>query len=412
MKYPSKSRQRTGSVCVARQPIFDSQLAVIAYELLYRAAPLDESARILDGASATAQVVVASIAEIGLDTLCGGLDVHLNLPRELIVQPMELPLRPETTVLEVLETVHSESAVLDGIDFFRRAGFRIALDDYVSERHDEALLEVADIVKIDLLAEPTDRLRQTAAMLLDRGLNVVAEKIETREQFEQCRSLGIPSFQGFWFQRPETFTAQRVSPDQLATLQVLAALQDADISVAKLERVVSKDLALVYRLLRVINSGYYNLPRAVTSVQEALRLLGLDNVRRLCSLTALAAFDGRPQELMVSALVRARMCELLAAITHPAQSAMSFLAGLLSHLDALLGVPTTEAVGRLPLTNDLERALTHYAGLIGVTLRSVIAFERGHWEASSTSGVNAEQSQSLYLEAVRWADEARMALSA
>jgi EAL and modified HD-GYP domain-containing signal transduction protein len=325
---------------------------------------------------------------------------------------MELPLRPETTVLEVLETVHSDPEVLAGIAYFRRAGFRIALDDYVSEHHDEGLLAIADIVKIDLLAEPVERLRHTAAKLLDRGLIVVAEKVEAREQFEQCRSLGIHSFQGFWFQRPETFTAQGVSPDRLATLHVLAALQDVEISVAKLERVVSKDLALVYRLLRVINSGYYNLPRPVTTVHEALRMLGLDNVRRLCSLTALAAFDNRPQELMVSALVRARMCELLALISHPAQSAMSFLAGLLSHLDALLGVPTAEAVGKLPLTKELQQALTHRAGWIGATLKSVIDFERGQWEGSGTSGVSAEHSQALYLDAVRWADEAQMALRA
>src|SRR5208337_4849616 len=122
-----------------------------------------------------------------------------------------------------------------------------------------------------------------------------------------------------------------------------------------------------YRLLRVINSGYYSLPRRVTSVREALAMLGLDNVRRVCSLIALAAFDSRPQELMFSALVRARMCELLAAITHPAQSGMSFLAGLLSHLDALLGIPTLEAVGKLPLTKDLELALTQYAGWMGAT---------------------------------------------
>jgi len=409
---PTPGSRSRSTVCVARQPIFDAQMTVVAYELLYRAAPQDAKARILDGSSATAHVIVGSVAEIGLDSLSGGLDIHLNLPRELIVNPVELPLRPQTTVLEILETVRSDASVLAGIEFFRKQGFRIALDDYVSLRHDEDLLQLADIVKMDLLIEPADRWADTAAMLLDRGLEVVAEKVETREQFEQCRSLGIQAFQGYWFQRPETFTAHRASSDRLATLQVLAALQEPDLPIEHLVRVVQQDLALVYRLLRVVNSGYYNLPRAVTSVQEALVMLGMDNLRRLCALMALAAFESRPQELLVNALVRARMCELLAAIKEPQYSAKLFFAGLLSHLDALLGVTTEEALRSLPLTKDLEQALTSYAGPIGALLECVVAFERGRWEALDAANLTPELSQEIYLEAVRWAEEARTLLKA
>jgi c-di-GMP phosphodiesterase len=398
------------SVCVARQPIFDANMAVVAYELLYRAAPQDAQARILDGSSATAHVIVGSIAEIGLDSLSGGVDIHLNLPRELIVDPVELPLKPETTVLEILETVRSDPGVVAGIKFFRNQGFRIALDDYVSKRHDEELLKLADIVKVDLLVEPAELWAQTAATLLGRGVEVVAEKVETQEQFEQCRALGIQAFQGYWFQRPETFTAHRASSDRLATLQVLAALQDAELPMETLVRVVHQDLALVYRLLRVINSGYYNLPREVTSVQEALVMLGMDNLRRLCALMALAAFESRPQELLVNALVRARMCELLATLNHPQYSAKLFFAGLLSHLDALLGVTTDEALQSLPLTKDLEQALRSYAGPIGATLQCVIAFERGRWDALDAFSQDPKLSQEIYLEAVRWADEARVLL--
>jgi len=407
---PQTEAGSRSSVCVARQPIFDAQMRVVAYELLYRAAPQDAKAHLLDGASATAQVVVGSVAEIGLDSLSGGLDIHLNLPRELIVEPLELPLRPANTVLEILESVRSEPRVLAGISFFRKQGFRIALDDYVSLHHDEDLLQLADIVKIDLLLEPVDCWPQTVAKLQARGVEVVAEKVESREQFEQCYSLGIQAFQGYWFQRPETFSAHRAGSERLATLQVLAALQEPDLPIEHLVRVVHQDLALVYRLLRVINSGYYNLPRAVTSVQEALVLLGTDNLRRLCALMALAAFESRPLELLVNALVRARMCELLAAVKQPQWSAKLFFAGLLSHLDALLGVTTAEALRTLPLTKDLEQALTSYAGPMGTVLECVVAFERGRWDALDALSVSFELSQELYLEAVRWAEEARALL--
>jgi EAL and modified HD-GYP domain-containing signal transduction protein len=315
-------------------------------------------------------------------------------------------------VLEILESVRAEMEVLAGIRFFRERGFRIALDDYASARHDERLLELADIVKIDLLAEPEERWSQTVSMLLDRGLVVVAEKVETIEQFERCRALGIQTFQGYWFQRPETFVARSTPTYRLASLQVLSALQNPELSLGMIERIVHQDLSLVYRLLRVINSGYYNLRRAVTSLQEALLLLGIDNVRRLCALTALAAFEDRPQELMVNALVRARMCELLAALRLPQRAAEHFLAGLLSHLDALLGVPTSEAIQRLPLAKDLVSALATYQGPMGATLRYVIAFEHGDWGASDAISVDPLYGQRVYIEAVRWAEEARTLLAA
>jgi EAL and modified HD-GYP domain-containing signal transduction protein len=190
-------RSSPGTICVARQPIFNAGVNVVAYELLYRSAAGDTRATFLDGASATARVVVGSVAEIGLDTLSNGCDVHVNLPWELVVNPIELPLRPETTVLEILESVRSDAEVLSGIQYFRERGFRIALDDYASDDHDEYMVRVADIVKIDLLAEPEERWPQTASMLLDRGKEVVAEKVETHAQFEKCKAYGIQSFQGY-----------------------------------------------------------------------------------------------------------------------------------------------------------------------------------------------------------------------
>lgn len=398
------------TVCVARQPIFNAELEVTAYELLYRAAANDPHANVVDGAVATSRVVVGSVAEIGLETLSGGCIVHLNLPRELIVDPIELPLRPETTVLEILETVHSDAAVLAGINAFRQRRFRIAIDDYVSASHDEGLIGAADIVKIDLTLEPADRLDQTVAALARRKLQIIAEKVETRQQFEHCRALGIQGFQGYWFQRPETFVARKARSDQLAPMQVLSALQDPECTVGTLERLVSQDLSLVYRLLRVINSSYYNLPRRVSTVHQAIRMLGMDNLRRLCAIVAVAAFDDRPQELLVNALIRARMCELLAVTGEADHSSELFFAGLLSHLDALLGTSTEEAVRSLPLPQDLSSALTSMSGPIGVKLKAVVEFERGHWKAALAAGFDSAQLQRTYIDAVRWADDSRALL--
>jgi EAL and modified HD-GYP domain-containing signal transduction protein len=401
----------TEDICVARQPIFNSRLEVIAYELLYRNMVSATGAVFPDGAVATSRVVVATVAEIGLEKLCGQAVVHVNLPRELIVDPIALPLAPANTVLEVLETVRSDPAVLAGIGVLRQQGFRIALDDYESAHHDEGLVQLADIVKIDLLHEPAERLAQTVGALLQRGVELIAEKVETREQFERCRALGCHGFQGFFFERPETFFARRAPSSRLTTLQVLSALQDPDATPEALSQLVSQDLALVHRLLRFLNSGYYSLPTKVTSVRHAIVVLGLENLRRLCAVVALAAFDDRPRYLLVNAMVRARMCELLGTTGGGDGSGEFFFAGLLSHLDALLGVPTNEAVQSLPLSAAVTSALTTHAGPIGTVLESVTAFEQGQWDGIQAERLDPHRLQAAYNEAVRWAEDARALLA-
>jgi len=288
-------------VSVARQPLFDASLQVTAWELLYRDAPDSAEARIEDGSVATARVAIAALMDIGLERLAGALPVHVNLPEALVRRAAEfpLPLPPDRVVLEVLEDVHADAAVLEGLGQLKAAGYRLALDDYVSGASDPRLLELADSVKVDLLAEPPSTLESTVRSLAGRGLELIAEKIETREQFERCVALGFTGFQGYFLQRPETFTGQRAPTFKLPVMQVLAMLQEPDYTADQLERLVSQDVGLVVRLLRCLNSGYYNLPRQVTSIKHAIVILGRDNLMRLCAAVALAEFRDRPDWLLV-----------------------------------------------------------------------------------------------------------------
>jgi EAL and modified HD-GYP domain-containing signal transduction protein len=394
------------NICVARQPIFDSRLEVVAYELLYRDPANIAHANFTDGAIATCRVVVAAVAEIGLETLCGKSVVHLNLPRELIIDPVAVPLSPERTVLEVLETVRSDDAVLAGIRFLRAQGFKIALDDYSSTCHDESLVDLADIVKVDLRREPAERLPQTAAALLLRGVDLIAEKVETREQFERCRALGFRRFQGYFFGRPETLIGRRAPSNRLTVLRVLAALQNPDVTPDALANLVSQDLALLHRLLRFLNSGYHGIPQKIVSARHAIIMLGLEYLRRLCAVVALAAFDDRPRYIMTNAVVRAKMCEVLGTHAGVHGSSEYFFAGLLSHLDALLGVSTAEAVHSLPLSTAVSSALTMHSGPIGAVLQSVTAFEQGRWDQIPPEMFDVARIQRAYIHAVSWAQEA------
>jgi EAL and modified HD-GYP domain-containing signal transduction protein len=405
---------RPAPVSVARQPIFDAGFQVVAYELLYRDSPDTPHAQIEDGSVETARVVLAALMDIGLDRLAGTLPVQVNLPEGLIRRAAEfpLPLPPGRVGLEVLEDVAPDPEVLEGLAALKAAGYRLSLDDFTSARAGSPLLDLADSVKVDLLDEPAASLESTAKTLKARGLELIAEKVETREQFDRCVALGFTGFQGYFLQRPETFSGQRAPTFRLPALQVLAELQQPDYTAEKLEKLVSQDLGLVHRLLRCLNSGYYNLPRQVTSIRHAIVILGRENLMRLCAAVALAEFRDRPDWLLVNALVRARMCELLAPPRAGREAGGFFFAGLLSHLDALLGVPTPQAISGLPLTASVEQALVLQAGPIGATLRGVRDYERGEFANVDGSGLDERQLRYAYLEAVEWAEQVRPLLKA
>lgn len=393
-------------ICVARQPIFDAAYNVIAYELLYRGSPGAAKVQMVDGTLATARVVLGALADLGLDRLSPGVRAHINLPDALLRTPVAPPLPADRVVLEVLEDVRVDDELLGGIRELRRQGFQISLDDYASHLADPRLLEVADSVKVDLVTESPETLADTVRALRARGLELVAEKVETREQFELCKSLGFHGYQGYFLQRPETFSGQRVPTNRLGTLEVLAALSKADVTPDEIERLVVRDLGLVNRLLRCLNSGFYNLPRKVTSIRHGIVMLGLENLKRLCSVVALAAFEDRPSYLLVNAMIRGRMCETIAARHAPSDSGSFFFAGLLSHLDALLGVPTDQAVKSLPLTPEVEQALTSQSGPIGAALQAVRAWERGEWDQGPAAD-STDEVRKAYLEALRWAEESK-----
>jgi EAL and modified HD-GYP domain-containing signal transduction protein len=204
--------------------------------------------------------------------LVGDADVHLNVPVDLLIEPIDIPLPPSRVVLEVLEDVEATPAVVAGIETYKARGFRIALDDFavLPGQGDPRLLSLADLVKVDILLQPPGTLADLVADLHERDIGLIAEKVESGEQFDRCRAMGFAGFQGFFLQRPETFKGQRTEGFKPATLGVLGALQSPDYSADEVERLVSRDIALVHRLLRSLNSAYYGFPSPVSSVRHGI----------------------------------------------------------------------------------------------------------------------------------------------
>lgn len=404
----------TAEALVARQPIFDSELHILAHELLYRASAGDNVAVLNDARAATLNVIMNACLEIGLDHLVGSKPAYINFPKELLVgdAPLPLPLPPERIVIEVLEDVSADPEVMNSVAALRRHGHMVALDDFSFEHSDAALLDLADVVKVDIMNLDTVQLERTCKALHSRNLLLIAEKIETLEQFEHCRRLGFRGFQGFFLHRPETFSGRRMPTNRLAILRIMAELQDPQVSISDLERLVGRDTATSYRMLRCINSSYYNLPRPISTLREAIVIMGLDQLRRLCALVMLAGFDDRPGQLLIDAMTRARMCELLAHRAGVSDGGPYFVTGLFSVLDALVAQPLAEALSELPLAAPITLALLQGEGDLGAALACVRHYEIGDWSKVQYGGLDSQQIRAAYVQALRWAEESRALMNA
>ena len=398
-------------VFVARQPIYDAAMAVMAYELLYRPSPSDKKSRVTDPRQATLEVISSASLEIGLDRLSGGKPVHINFPMELLTDVPELPLPANLVVIEVLEDVRAEPAVIEGIRRLRSRGHRIALDDYSPRVSDPRLLEFADIVKLEVTHPSAGELQHLVKELKPRGLQLIAENVETPEDFESCVALGFTGFQGYFLQHPQTFHARRVPSSRLSTLRLVASLSNEEYSIDEVELLISQNVSMSYQVLRCINSSYYSLPRKIDSIRQAIVILGVDQLRQLCSLLCLQGFDDRPPSMFVNAMTRARMCEQLGRLGGAKDVGPFFITGLFSLLNAIVGMPTQKLVEELPLSPAVSRALVAGEGDIGKALQCTRAYERAAWEHVVYGDVPPALIRAAYVDALFWAEQARTLIS-
>ncbi|HGX93297.1 MAG TPA: HDOD domain-containing protein [Candidatus Tenderia sp.] len=386
---------------LARQPIYDSELGVFAYELLYRASE-ENSAPAGAGDQATYSVLVNALTEIGLDELVGPHYAFINLTRGFLVGDNPMPFSGSNVVLEVLEDIPADEAVLAGVRRLAEEGHMIALDDFVYDESLRPLVELCDIVKLDIMALDEAQLREHVETLSQYDLKLLAEKVETQEEFELCKALGFDYYQGYFFCKPNLLKRTRVTGSQLALAQLLAKLSDPDVGMDELDAIVSHDVALSYKLLRYVNSAFFALPAKVACLRQALTYLGIDLVKQWSLVLAMSSIEDKPHELLTTALVRARLCELIADECGYEGKERYFMVGLFSVLDALLDLPLEEVIASLPLAEEVTTALLQQEGQAGETLQQVIAFERGQWDQVDGSAFSPEQLQGFYLEAIRW----------
>jgi EAL and modified HD-GYP domain-containing signal transduction protein len=382
-------------VFIARQPIFDRDLDVTGYELLFRGANQDV-AIVSHHDEATSTVVMNAFTEIGLDNVVGDRRAWINVSRDFLLDGFARALPRDKVVLELLEDQQIDDTLLAALDDHRARGYAIALDDFAGNPELVPALGHVDIVKVDLLGRDPAEVEQDIERLAAYGVTLLAEKVETREEYERCLGLGFDLFQGYFFCKPERMEARGVAPNRLSMLQLVAALQDPKIEIAQLDVLVSRDVALSYRLLRYINSAFFGLRREVGSINRALMLLGIDNVKRWATLSIFAGVDEKPRELIETALVRARFCE----IAGEGNSDQLFTLGLFSVVDALMDAPMEDVLGTMPFPEEMRQALIARSGPLGELIEAALSFERGDFSERTDRFGDA------YLEAMGWATNA------
>jgi EAL and modified HD-GYP domain-containing signal transduction protein len=267
-------------------------------------------------------------------------------------------------------------------------------------------VEIADIIKVDIRALGHASLQEHYTILCQYDVKLLAEKVETQDEFEYCKNLGFDYFQGYFFCKPKVIKGQRIPANRLAILQLLTKLQNSETDVQELEDILGRDVSLSYKLLRIINSAFYSLPKQVDSLRQALLMLGTQFITSWVNLIILAGINDKPHELMLTAMTRAKMCELLAIALGHHNKETFFIVGLFSALDALMDSSMEDVLESVPLSDEIRAALLDFEGSLGASLRCVLSYERGDWNEVHYSGLERGAITDTYLEAIAWATEA------
>lgn len=395
-------------VFLGRQPILDRDRRTFGYELLYRSGP-DGQLDFDDPDDATQAVIQRSLLDWGLEKIIGDRFGFINASPQLVVKGNHRALPPEGIIFELRVDDDYDGPTMDALARARRDGYHFALDNVndfdALER--SALLAHVSIVKVEV-SRSAGELTEIVELVREMrpGVLIVAEKVETDDDFRSSMEAGFDLFEGYFFARPEVLSKEARPASVGSSMALLAEMQRADIDIDRIERIVGGDPSLAFRLLAVVNSSAFGLDRRVESLRHAIVLLGISQVRHLATLLALSAAKGSSEELIALGATRARLASNLAPT--PELRGGASTVGLLSVTDALYHAPMNELLEELPVTQPIRDALLNGDGEYGRILEMVLLCESADLDRlEELAPGRLEEIQEAYGEAVQWADTLR-----
>ncbi|MGD0489664.1 MAG: EAL domain-containing protein [Syntrophorhabdales bacterium] len=405
------AHEDNGEIFVARQPIFDPQQAVYAYELLYRNS-FTNSSQVADATNATLSVIHHAFLALGTQ-LTGAKRVFINFGRDALLKRMPFVLRPESTIIEVLEDVEADDVIMEVCRDLKRAGYLIALDDFDGRTSNSAaLVDLADFIKFDFRATTADERQDFVRRQNGRKIPLLAEKVETPEEFNEARKAGYAYFQGYFFSKPVIVSARSIPTNKMNYLRLLGDISKPELDFMALQKTIMQDTYFSYSLLNYINSAFFGLRTRIATIQQALMFLGEREVRKWASLVTLTFVGAdKSPEILATSLIRAKLCELLAEKTYLSANTMEvFLMGMFSLLDVLIGRPLGEVIAMMNVSREMKIALTTGGNAYGELLSAVCAYERADWGQCEASARKLDMDMSvippMYKQALEWADKA------
>lgn len=392
---------------MARQPIYDREINIVAYELLFRQYS-DQEAGVIDGDAATSELLIDAFTQWDIREIVGETRAFVNFTKALIGRP--LPFDKRHLVIEVLEDVVIDDSLVRDLKRLSEDGYTIALDDFIHTEKANEILPFADIVKIDIRQLNRQEVEEHVLLLAPFNVQLLAEKVETYEEFEFCRALGFEFYQGYFLCKPELISNKKIPASKLSVLQLLQKLQNPQINMHELEQVVSGDPVLSFKILKLVNSASYNKVAKIESIRQSISYLGIDKLRSLTALLSLSGLSDKPSALRDYSCIRARLCELIGQKISPHDAASYFSVGLLSMLEAYFDKTMQQLVEVLALHEDIETALVHREGSYGSVLNVVAQlqeadFAKIDWRFLAQHNITPNCLSTMNQESIQWYQE-------
>ena len=397
------------SVFVARQAIFNRRQKVVAYELLFRDSPKNFFPDIAEG-QATARLIMENQLNLGTRHITSGKKALINIGPESLELDLCAFLPCQDVVIELLESIEPTDTNYELCRELFHSNFNLALDDFVYKPQWDRFLKLVKLIKFDITITPLDDIHPIIKKLKDhKQIKLLAEKIETQEEYEVAAGMGFDYFQGYFFAKPTMMKHNDIDYNYGLVVAIYAEIMGPNPDLTKIAALFELDAALAYKLLRLINSGVFPIQSKIASLKQALVYLGQERLKKFVSLIVTAHTAGKkPAELMQVCVVRARFCELIAKKVAKHQSGEAFLTGLFSLLDAILDQPMSLLVEKLPFQDDIKAALLEEKNTLYYIFKVVKAYETGSWWALEQAviflNIQSDILPELYQKSVDWAD--------
>ncbi|HAT40663.1 MAG TPA: histidine kinase [Rheinheimera sp.] len=393
---------------LARQPIFDANRQLHGYELLFRDGEANAFPNI-NADEATSKLITEHHLFMGVEKITGGHRAFINFSADTLIHHFPTSIDPNSMVIEVLESVPISSELLTACRELHRMGYKLALDDHDFDSKWDIFLPYVSIIKVDVRQFNILQISKYITRIKQHPVTLLAEKVETQDEFEKLKTLGFSLFQGYFFARPEMLKHKKLASSKINLMMLIAESTQTLLDFEKLSGICERDVGLSYKLLRFVNSASYGRGQAIGSLKHAMVYLGEAELKKFIALLALANLsESGPNELLNMSMVRARFCDRLAAINgDPVNPPAAFLTGLFSLVDAMLEQPLPDLLEELPLLEEIKAALLQHTGQLGIYLDMAVAFETADWQRQEQLSVHLKNPDAnlseIYLDSVYWA---------